>query len=160
MLRYHVRAVNRSGPRGVRWMAMPLVVATTVALLAASAGAEEEAADGPPPPPASSPLAKIEKGMSEGQVMEILGSPQSKGSYSTGKGHIPFYYGSDKRRRMWQYKGMGRVVFSKGSFTRYKVIGVEYNPDELDGVDVSRDVGNPVVVPPTPRPWRRPPRPF
>ena len=40
--------------------------------------------------PASSPLSKIELGMSEGQVREALGEPMRTNAYATGKAWIPF----------------------------------------------------------------------
>jgi len=84
------------------------------------------------PPPASSPLSKIKVGMSEQEVREILGPPTAENEYVSGKAFIPFYYGPDRSRRGYFYKGMGRVVFSGGSgFNRTgKVSRVEYDPSE------------------------------
>ena len=84
------------------------------------------------PIPASSPLAKIKVGMSEQEVREILGPPTGENEYVSGKAFIPFYYGPDRSRRGYFYKGMGRVVFSGGSgFSRTgKVSRVEYDPSE------------------------------
>jgi len=84
------------------------------------------------PPPASSPLSKIKVGMSEQEVREILGPPTAENEYVSGKAFIPFYYGPDRSRRGYFYKGMGRVVFSGGSgFNRTgKVSRVEYAPSE------------------------------
>jgi len=84
------------------------------------------------PPPASSPLSKIKVGMSEQEVREILGPPTGENEYVSGKAFIPFYYGPDRSRRGYFYKGMGRVVFSGGSgFSRTgKVSRVEYDPSE------------------------------
>lgn len=84
------------------------------------------------PPPAGSPLAKIQVGMGEQEVRGILGPPTSENEYVTGKAFIPWYYGPDRSRRAYFYKGMGRVVFSGGSgFNRTgKVSHVEYDPGE------------------------------
>jgi hypothetical protein len=84
------------------------------------------------PPPASSPLAKVKVGMGEQEVRDILGPPTSENEYVTGKAFVPFYYGPDRTRRGYFYKGMGRVVFAGGSgFNRTgKVSRVEYDPNE------------------------------
>ena len=84
------------------------------------------------PVPADSPLAKVTVGMSEQDVRSILGPPTGENEYVSGKAFIPFYYGPDRTRRAYFYKGMGRVVFSGGSgFNRTgKVSRVEYDPAE------------------------------
>jgi len=81
-------------------------------------------------PPAGSPMAKVQLGMAPGQVTEILGEPGQRKNYMTGKSWIPFYYGSDSTRQEWKYKGQGRVVFSQGSFSGWKVMRVDYDPAE------------------------------
>jgi hypothetical protein len=114
------------------------------------------------PPPAESPLSRIRKGMTEGEVTEILGPPTSSTSYRTGKGKIPFYFGSDMRRQLWKYREQGRVLFARGRWRPYRVIRVEYDPKEPGGWGGPSDgVVTPPVPPPprAPRP-RRPPRPF
>lgn len=84
------------------------------------------------PAPAGSPLAKVKVGMGEQEVRDILGPPTSENEYVTGKAFVPFYYGPDRTRRGYFYKGMGRVVFAGGSgFNRTgKVSRVEYDPNE------------------------------
>jgi hypothetical protein len=84
------------------------------------------------PVPADSPLAKVTVGMSEQEVRAILGPPTQENEYLTGKMFIPWYFGPDRSRRAYFYKGMGRVVFSGGSgFNRTgKVSRVEYDPAE------------------------------
>ena len=66
------------------------------------------------------------------EVRDILGPPTSENEYVTGKAFVPFYYGPDRTRRGYFYKGMGRVVFAGGSgFNRTgKVSRVEYDPNE------------------------------
>ncbi len=82
-------------------------------------------------PPAGSPLSKVELGMSDTDVRKAIGEPTSSHSYMTGKSWIPFYYGTDTTRSEWQYKGQGRVVFSRNQYTGgLKVIRVDYDPDE------------------------------
>ena len=68
-----------------------------------------------PPPPASSPLAKVQPGMTEPQVAAILGVPDDSKAYITGKAFIPFYYGPDQSRFACYYRGKGRVIFAGGN---------------------------------------------
>ena len=86
--------------------------------------------------PASSPMSKVQVGMSEPQVSAILGVPDDSRGYVTGKAFIPFYYGPDQSRFACYYKGKGRVIFDGGNqwgAGRGKVIRVEYDPSE-DGL--------------------------
>jgi hypothetical protein len=102
--------------------ALALGLATAQVALAADA-----------PPPAGSPLAKIQKGMPEDQVADVLGTPSSTNHYPTGKQWIPGYdwWGGDAYRTEWIYKGKGRVVFNKKPFSsRMRVIRVLYDPSE------------------------------
>jgi len=84
------------------------------------------------PVPADSPLAKVTVGMTEQEVRALLGPPSQENEYISGKAFIPWYFGPDRTRRAYFYKGMGRVVFSGGSgFNRTgKVSRVEYDPAE------------------------------
>ncbi|HWP66744.1 MAG TPA: hypothetical protein VNO26_12600 [Candidatus Limnocylindria bacterium] len=84
------------------------------------------------PVPADSPLAKVTVGMTEQEVRQILGPPTGENEYISGKAFIPWYFGPDRTRRGYFYKGLGRVVFSGGSgFNRTgKVSRVEYDPAE------------------------------
>ena len=83
------------------------------------------------PIPSSSPLAKIEMGMNDTDVRRILGEPTRANAYMTGKAFIPFYFGPDTARTDWMYSGVGRVVFSRNTYSgSLKVINVIHNPDE------------------------------
>jgi len=85
------------------------------------------------PAPASSPLSKVQLGMSKKQVKDLLGSPTDENSYATGKAWIPFYFGNDARRTSYYYKGMGRVVFADGNVFGgggTEVVRVDYDPTE------------------------------
>ena len=82
-------------------------------------------------PPADSPLAKVDLGMNDAQVRNVLGNPTNANAYMTGKAWIPFYYGPDTHRSDWMYEGVGRVVFSRNRYSGgLKVIRVIHNPDE------------------------------
>jgi len=85
-----------------------------------------------PPPPANSKLAKVKVGMTPREVENILGPPTDENAYVTGKAFIPFYYGEDRWRRAYFYKGVGRVVFAgSGGFSQNaRVEHVEYDPNE------------------------------
>lgn len=95
--------------------------AAAPAASAPAAAAEPAAA----PVPADSPLAKVKVGMTEQEVRTILGPPTSENSYPSEKAFIPWYFGPDRYRRGYFYKGMGRLVISAGKVSR-----VEYDPAE------------------------------
>jgi hypothetical protein len=79
-----------------------------------------------------SPLAKVQPGMSPREVENLLGPPSDENAYMTGKAFIPFFYGQDRWRRAYFYKGVGRVVFAGGGgFSQdARVSRVEYDPAE------------------------------
>ena len=60
-----------------------------------------------------SPFSKLEIGMSQSQVNDLIGSGRECGSYVTGKAFIPFHWGSDNARTECNYKGAGRLIFSQ-----------------------------------------------
>ncbi len=80
--------------------------------------------------PASSPLARVEIGMSQTKVRGILGDPNDDRSYPTGKNWIPFYFGGDTFRTEWLYPGVGKVIF--GNTSRFsqtmKVVDLLHDP--------------------------------
>ena len=108
----------------------PAAAATPSAPAATSAPAETAARK----PATGSSLARITEGMTEAQVVEILGAPTSQQNYMTGKAWIPFYYGPDTGRLDYRYKGVGMVVFSRSRYSSAtKVIRVAADPNE-DGL--------------------------
>lgn len=70
-------------------------------------------------PIAGSPFQKLEIGMSQKQVVDVIGDDRQDdadcGSYMTGKSFIPFHFGGDKVRHECAYKGLGRLVFTAQS---------------------------------------------
>jgi outer membrane protein assembly factor BamE (lipoprotein component of BamABCDE complex) len=82
--------------------------------------------------PADSPLAKIDFGMTEGEVSAILGPPSSQDAFATGKAYNPFNVaGRDTVRTVHYYKGIGRVQFSHGSWgQRNGVVEILHDPSE------------------------------
>jgi len=80
--------------------------------------------------PKTSPLSKIELGMSDTRVRNLAGDPDDANMYQTGKAWIPFYYGTDTHRSDWLYENEGRVVFSRNRYSGHlKVINVTYDPE-------------------------------
>lgn len=65
-------------------------------------------------PAPGSKFARLQIGMSQTAVTELIGRPSDRGVYMTGKGFIPFYMGGDRRRHEWVYKDNGRLVFTAG----------------------------------------------
>jgi hypothetical protein len=84
------------------------------------------------PPPSGSPLAGIRQGMRPEEVQKIAGAPTTIRPYVTGKAFIPWYFGPDRTRTAYYYKGQGRVVFSGdgGLGTNSTVLQVEYDPTD------------------------------
>lgn len=79
---------------------------------------------------------KLEIGMSQKQVEDIVGSKRQDGaecgSYMTGKSFIPFHFGGDKVRQECAYKGLGRLVFTNQSDFdgRAVLIKIEFDASE------------------------------
>ncbi len=124
--------------RTVEPAASPAPAAAPAAAAAAEpstpAPAKKNAKAPPKPAPPGSKLARVTNGMTEAQVVEILGAPTSQQNYMTGKAWIPYYYGSDTSRLDYRYKGVGIVVFSRNRYSGgTKVIRVDYDPSE-DGL--------------------------
>jgi hypothetical protein len=84
------------------------------------------------PPPRGSPLAGVRQGMRPEEVQKIAGAPTTIRPYITGKAFIPWYFGPDRTRTAYYYKGQGRVVFSGdgGLGTNSTVLQVEYDPTD------------------------------
>lgn len=85
--------------------------------------------------PADSAFAKLQIGMTQGQVHEILGQPSDTKSYQTGKAWIPFYFGPDMMRTEELYKGVGVVTYTGVGVggVHLKVFRASYDPNE-DGI--------------------------
>ena len=115
--------------RAVEASASGAAPAPATAPAATSASAPAEAAARPPAP--GSKLARVTNGMSEAQVVEILGPPTSQQNYTTGKAWIPYYYGPDTGRLDYRYKGVGLVSFSRNRYSgATQVVRVDSDPNE------------------------------
>lgn len=82
--------------------------------------------------PSNSPFAKVQLGMAQGQVHEILGQPTDSKSYQTGKAWIPFYFGPDVMRMDEFYKGVGIITYAGAGISgvHWKVHRAVYDPSE------------------------------
>ena len=127
------------GPSGYVASQYVRVVAAGASPAPAPAASGAHAAESAKPPaetaarqPApGSKLARITEGMTEAEVVAILGAPTSQQNYVTGKAFIPHYYGSDAHRLDYRYKGVGIVVFNRNRYSSVvKVIRVESDPNE------------------------------
>lgn len=104
----------------------------------AKPAAAPAAAAAPPPAPAapeakSVDLTKIQVGMSQQQVNDLLGPPTAQTQRMTGKQWQPFNYGArDLQRMVYLYKGVGRVEFSLKSAYEgvFRVIAVTPDANE------------------------------
>ena len=66
-------------------------------------------------PAPNSKFTQLQIGMGMKQVTDIAGQPTDQGAYVTGKAFIPFYFGGDRHRFEFVYKGEGRLIFAGGS---------------------------------------------
>lgn len=83
--------------------------------------------------PATVDLSKIQVGMSQAQVNDLLGPPTAQTQRMTGKQWQPFNYGAkDLQRMVYLYKGVGRIEFSLKSAYEgvFRVIAVTPDPNE------------------------------
>jgi hypothetical protein len=60
---------------------------------------------------------RVKAEMTPEEVTAAIGAPDHVSSDSTGKGAVPFYFGTDTRRVSWSYTGAGFVVFSRNAYT-------------------------------------------
>jgi len=58
---------------------------------------------------------KLRIGMTLSQVSGLIGGGDNQNHYPTGKGWIPFYFGSDTQRIEILYRGEGCLVFTGGN---------------------------------------------
>jgi hypothetical protein len=100
---------------------------------AAAATPAPEAAPAAAAAPATVDFSKIQIGMSQQQVNDLLGPPTAQTQRMTGKQWQPFNYGArDLQRMVYLYKGVGRIEFSLKSAYEgvFRVIAVTPNPSE------------------------------
>lgn len=107
--------------------------------------AGQEAADSRgEPAPAGHPFGAVTKGMSHTEVRLLLGNPDDIRSYRTGKEFIPYYVGDDLFRTEMRYRGVGRVVLSRGSdLVLGAVTRIDFNPSETGRLWIGERCGTP-----------------
>src|SRR5262249_24073703 len=72
------------------------------------------------------------QGMRPDEVQKIAGAPTTIKPNVTGKQFVPWYFGPDRSRTAYYYKGQGRVIFSgdAGLGSNTTVLQVEYDPSD------------------------------
>ncbi len=83
-------------------------------------------------PAPGSKFTQLKIGMSRAQAQSIVGNPTDQGAYITGKAWIPWYFGSDRYRHEFAYKGMGRLIFagSGGFDTNAHLVWIIHNKND------------------------------
>ncbi|MBK4735083.1 hypothetical protein [Noviherbaspirillum pedocola] len=86
--------------------------------------------EGTPAP--GSKFGKLQIGMGQKEVMDLVGTPNDQQAHVTGKAWIPFYFGSGKYETYLYYKGQGRLLFAgnAGFSTGSALIGIENDAAE------------------------------
>ncbi len=79
--------------------------------------------------PASSPLARVKKGMTDSEVRRVVGEAGGVRSYPSFMAFLPWV--NDGWRVAWLYPGVGRVVFSQNRWSgSLAVVDIQHNPNE------------------------------
>lgn len=79
--------------------------------------------------PASSPIARVENGMTDSEVRSILGEPGGTRSYPSFAAFLP--WANNGWRVAWLYPNVGRVVFSQNRWSgSLAVVDRQHNPNE------------------------------
>jgi uncharacterized protein YceK len=84
-------------------------------------------------PAKNSKFTQLQIGMTNNQVIKLIGEPTTQAKRVTGKIYIPMYFGKDRNRLMMIYKGQGRLVFSGGSYgneNAFTLLYVIHNANE------------------------------
>lgn len=76
--------------------------------------------------PLNHPFSKIETGMGNAQVIDLLGHPKDMETGISGKAYNPFYFGTDLTWTVYYYEKQGRVTFDGYD----RIIEIEYDPYE------------------------------
>lgn len=78
---------------------------------------------------ANSKFKKVEIGMGSREIIDLIGAPNDQWTYPSGKAFNPFYYGPDRVRTEYAYKGHGRLIFSGGVWgNALRLIAIVHNP--------------------------------
>ena len=112
-----------------------MAVVLSVVLAGCASSGKQQAPDGGivGDIPEDSKFAKIDIGMPQSQVYDLIGPPTDTKAYITGKSFIPFYFGSDAARTEAIYKNEGQITFTGGTgfgASAFKVYRITYDPSE------------------------------
>ena len=66
-------------------------------------------------PAPNSKFARLQIGMTMGEVTSLIGAPDDMVRHETGKRWIPFYYGNDAQRLQVLYRGEGCLTYTGGN---------------------------------------------
>ncbi len=83
------------------------------------------------PPADGEKFTRLQLGMDEATVQGLIGPPDVQFGYETGKRWIPFYSGSDVKRRVLIYHSEGCLLFTgkdTASEPRIELVRIEDNP--------------------------------
>ncbi len=78
-------------------------------------------------------FAPVKIGMSNREVMDLIGAPTDQGMHVTGKAWIPYFGGAGKTESWMHYKGVGRLLLSQdggANLGRFYLIGIEHDANE------------------------------
>lgn len=82
-------------------------------------------------PAANSKFKKVEIGMGSREVIDLIGAPHDHWTYPSGKAFNPLYFGPDRIRTEYAYKGQGRLIFSGGVWgNALRLIAIIHNPGD------------------------------
>ncbi len=83
-------------------------------------------------PAPGSKFGRLQIGMSQKQVEDLIGPPTDSSAHITGKQFIPFYFGGDTNRVEQYYKGEGILTFGNSSFGNMTqlLLAIQVNPNE------------------------------
>jgi hypothetical protein len=126
-------AKGKKNAKNAKPVAAPTAPAAAPAVPAAPAAAATPAAPAANAAPTTVDFSKIQVGMSQQQVNELLGPPTAQTQHMTGKQWQPFNFGArDLQRMMYLYKGVGRIEFSLKSAYEgvFRVVSITPNPAE------------------------------
>lgn len=78
----------------------------------------------------NSKFAKVQIGMGEKEVEDLIGTPNDSKRYLTGKAFIPFYFGADANRFETFYKKEGSLTYQGGGVfgSTGKLIRIKVDP--------------------------------
>lgn len=68
-----------------------------------------------PAVPSGTLFSRVKHGQTMKEVVALIGDADESRGHLMGKNFIPFYFGKDRYRTTWYYKGEGRLIFNTGA---------------------------------------------